>query len=116
MSLETGRTNIEQGVHEFTVIKGLENAHSSTKGWGEKETQLTEAYLTRFIDAMLRIQTGDVQTIAMLYKVNPSGHEVVQLRLPIMRNFEMTITKKVKELESIEPNVRDLLPVSPSSQ
>lgn len=111
MNLETGRTNIEQGVHEFTVIKGLEDAHSSTKGWGGKETQLTEAYLTRFIDAMLRIQVGNVQTIAMSCNVNPSGHEVVRLRIPVMRNFEMTITKSVKELESIESNVRDLLPV-----
>ena len=110
MSLETDRTDIEQGVHEFTVIKGLEDAYSATKYYGGKETWLTEAYLTRFIDTMLRIQVGDVQTIAISHTVNPSGNEVVQLRLPIMRNFEMTITKGVNELELIEPNIRDLLP------
>ncbi len=112
MSLETGRSTEEQASHEFTVIKDLESAHHAINNWGDKEAP--EIYRTRFIDTMLRIQAGDIQSIKMSPVIDPSGQEIIRLTLPIrvpaLRNFEMTIQARLENLEKTEPNIRDLLP------
>lgn len=117
MSLETGRPKEEQIQHEFLVIKGLEDSHYAKRHWGNKETP--EIYRTRFIDAMLRIQAGDIHSIEMFHQIDLAHQEIVQLKLPIIiplqRNFNMTIQATVENLEKTEPNVRDLLP-DPTSQ
>lgn len=112
MSLETGRTAKEQAEHEFMVIKDLEDADFATNKWRDKTAP--GVYRTRFIDAMLRVQSGDVQTIKMSRSTNPAGHEMIYLHLPVrvpaLRNYERAIWARVDNLELDEPNVRDLLP------
>ncbi len=101
---ETGRTEIQQAVHEHIVIYDLYEAHTQSRLWTSDRT------LTRFIDTMLRIQVGDVENVKMSYAVDSQGNETIKLKLPVMDNFEVTLTQNLKSLEFIEPNVRELLP------
>ena len=107
MSLEKGRTEILQRWHEHAVIENLEKSRA---GYEYVKGEFYGDHQTIFIDTMLRIQTGDVQTIAMSYKVDAAGSETVQLKLPVMQNFERTISMNLADLEALEPQIRDLLP------
>lgn len=111
MSPEISRTISEQSSFELELVRDLEKSFYATNNWRNKEAP--EIYATRFIDAMIRIQCGDIKTVTMDYKIDPAGQELVLLLLPrwsYRPDWDMTIEHRVKTLEKYEPEIRDLLP------
>ncbi len=114
MSLEAGRLNKEHALHELQIVVNLERASFRANNWRDQEA--ANHYRFSFVDTIIRVQAGDLNSVEMFYETDPSGYRKVRLKLPIvspaLRNFEMSLTKPLKELELAEPRIREVLPVT----
>jgi hypothetical protein len=112
MSKETGRSIEEQEAFERELVRDLEDAQYATNNWRDKVAP--SVYATRFIDAMIRIQARDINTVEMKYEIDPAGQEIVLLTLPVVRPHRRTWIShahhRVSHLEHYEPNIRLVLP------
>lgn len=110
---ETGRTTEGQELFEHTLIHDLESAYYASRDW--RKPQASTDYRTRFIDAMIRIQAGDIKTVGLTFEKEQSGREFARLKLPVIsyaaRSSEISLTYHLEYLEKDEPNVRDLMPL-----
>lgn len=110
-------------------IKGLQNTYSKRRstsmdyqhGNGPQEAALVaqEAYAREFFETLIRIQADEIDSIPMIFERTPTG-ERISLSLPVIapafRDSPMKYSIGIEELEAIEPDVREILPDSPSSQ